>query len=132
VKAENNSFKNFSFRCILLSLPCNMNISQEEFRQDTYSVIAAIPRGKVITYGQIAGLIGWPRHSRLVGHVLHSVSENLHLPCHRVVNSQGQLAIHWPEQHTLLAAEGVSFLSNGHVNLKKCQWDFMRLMQDVE
>lgn len=109
-----------------------MNISQEEFCKDVYCVIAAIPSGKVITYGQIAVLIGWPRHSRLVGHVLHCIPQDLHLPCHRVVNSQGKLAIHWPEQHTLLTAEGVSFLSNGHVDLKKCQWDFMKLAQDVE
>lgn len=109
-----------------------MNISQEEFRKDVYSVIAAIPRGKVITYGQIAALIGWPRHSRLVGHVLHHAPESLHLPCHRVVNSQGKLAVHWPEQHALLEAEGISFLSNGRVDLNKCQWDFMRLAQDVE
>lgn len=127
MKAENNLSKTLPFRCILLSLPCNMNISQEDFRKETYSVIAAIPSGKVITYGQIARLIGYPQHFRLVGHMLRGASDSFHLPCHRVVNSEGRLAPHWPEQRTLLAKEGVSFLPNGHVDLKKCQWDFMNM-----
>ena len=60
------------------------------FQQEVYNVVAAIPSGKVVTYGQVAFLIGRPQCSRMVGHVMHDVPSELHLPCHRVVNSQGR------------------------------------------
>ena len=56
------------------------------FLQDVYSVVAAIPTGCVVTYGQIAYLVGRPQCSRMVGQAMHNVPEDLHLPCHRVVN----------------------------------------------
>lgn len=68
---------------------------KEEFQQEVYNVVAAIPPGRVVTYGQIAYLIGKPQCSRMVGHAMHNVSAELRLPCHRVVNSQGRLAPFW-------------------------------------
>lgn len=95
------------------------------FRQDVYSVVAAIPSGYVMTYGQIAYLVGNPRGSRMVGQALHNVPKELHLPCHRVVNSQGRLVPGWTEQRILLESEGVRFKSNGCVDMRKSQWEFM-------
>lgn len=102
-----------------------MNMSTEEFRQEVYHVVAAIPRGKVVTYGQIAFLTGRPQNSRLVGHVLHGVPRELCLPCHRVVNGSGRLVPGWTGQRVLLEGEGVEFRPNGHVDLKASQWKFM-------
>ena len=82
------------------------------FLQDVYSVVAAIPTGCVVTYGQIAYLVGRP--------------QCLHLPCHRVVNSQGRLVPGWTEQRSLLENEGVRFRANGFVDMKKSQWEFMK------
>ena len=90
----------------------------DRFREEVYAIVAAIPRGKVITYGQIAWLIGMPNHSRLVGRMLHGATAVLGLPCHRVVNSQGRTAPHWREQSCLLRAEGVVFRKNGCVDMK--------------
>lgn len=96
-------------------------INLEEFTREVYSVVASIPRGRVLTYGQIAWLIGYPNHSRLVGRVLHGATKELNLPYHRVVNGQGRTAPCWPEQAALLKAEGVTFKRNGCVDLKKFQ-----------
>ena len=62
-----------------------MAVDIEAFRKEVYNVVASIPSGRVLSYGQIAWLVGCPRHARLVGKVLHGVSETENLPCHRVV-----------------------------------------------
>lgn len=87
------------------------------------SVVEEIPEGKVASYGQIAQLIGREKNSRLVGKVLSMAEFYGNYPCHRVVNHAGRLAPHFYEQRDLLQREGVEFLENNHVNMKKCQWD---------
>lgn len=99
-----------------------MAVDIEEFRKEVYNVVASIPSGRVLSYGQIAWLVGCPRHARLVGKVLHGVSEAEHLPCHRVVNGNGRTAPCWEEQLGLLEAEGITFRANGCVDMRKWQW----------
>ena len=90
---------------------------------EVLSLVAEIPSGKVATYGQIARLIGRERNARLVGKVL-SISDYFGAyPCHRVVNGSGRLAPLFSEQRERLLQEGVTFLKNGHVNMKTCQWE---------
>ena len=60
------------------------------FSEGVYELVAAIPRGRVMTYGQIAALLGSPRASRQVGQVAHWGS--LDLPWQRVVHKDGSLA----------------------------------------
>lgn len=98
---------------------------KDTFQQEVYDVVAAIPSGQVVTYGQIAYLVGKPQCSRMVGHAMHNLPSEFHLPCHRVVNSRGRLAPFWEEQRTLLEIEGVKFKRNGCVDLKVSQWQFM-------
>ena len=86
------------------------------------SVVSCIPLGSVATYGQIAQLIGRERNARLVGRVLSQAGLYGKYPCHRVVNSAGCLAPAWEEQRHLLWAEGVTFKTNGCMDLKKHQW----------
>lgn len=86
------------------------------------SVVSCIPLGSVATYGQIAQLIGRERNARLVGRVLSQAGLYGKYPCHRVVNSARRLAPAWEEQRHLLWAEGVTFKTNGCVDLKKHQW----------
>lgn len=100
-------------------------MDKDNFQQEVYTIVAAIPSGRVVTYGQIAYLIGRPQCSRMVGHAMHNLSAELHLPCHRVVNSQGRLAPCWEEQRLLLEREGVRFRKNGCVDMKASQWEFM-------
>lgn len=95
---------------------------EEAIVKAVFSVVAAIPPGKVATYGQIAWAIGRPKNARLVGRVLSRAEWYGDFPCHRVVNHAGRTAPGWPEQRALLEAEGVAFLPNGHVDLKRFLW----------
>lgn len=105
-----------------------MFVDTAQFRQDVYAIVAAIPHGKVLTYGQVALLAGYPNHSRLVGNLLCKAESSSHLPCHRVVNAQGRPAPVWQEQRPLLEAEGVPFKSNGCVNLSLARWNHLSIL----
>lgn len=94
------------------------------FREKVYQLTKKIPRGKVATYGQIAFGIGQPKAARAVGNVLH-VNPYRTVPCHRVVNRQGQVALNfgggdWRDQKRKLKQEGVRFKSEKIVDLEKC------------
>jgi methylated-DNA-protein-cysteine methyltransferase-like protein len=79
------------------------------FSQLVYEYIAAIPSGRVMTYGQVAALCGHPRAARIVGTIAHWGPEEL--PWHRLVNKQGRMAGEFPggrtEQARRLEAEGL-------------------------
>ena len=105
-----------------------MPIDTARFRQDVYSIVAAVPYGRVLTYGQVALLAGYPNHSRLVGRLLCGATAAARLPCHRVVNAQGRTATVWKEQRPLLEAEGVPFKPNGCVDMPLAQWNYLSLL----
>ena len=89
-------------------------------------IIKRIPKGKVATYGQIAGMAGNPRASRVVVWTLNSSSKTENLPWYRVVNSKGTISLRrgygYEEQRKLLESEGVVFNENDKIDLKKFQW----------
>lgn len=60
------------------------------FAQKIYAVVRAIPRGKVLTYQQVARQAGRPRAYRAVGTIL-SKNRNPKIPCHRVIRSDGSI-----------------------------------------
>lgn len=80
-----------------------------------WQVVAAIPRGRVATYGQVAALAGMPRHARLVGRTLANLPRGSRLPWHRVVNAGLRIATRgddraMAEQRQRLEREGVEFV----------------------
>lgn len=95
----------------------------EDLIYEILSAVGEIPAGRVASYGQIARLVGRDRNARLVGKVLGISEFYGSYPCHRVVNCAGRLAPHFAQQRERLLAEGVSFLDNGRVDMKKCQWE---------
>lgn len=97
-------------------------MNRTEFASEVYNIVKEIPEGCVVTYGQIARLIGKPQCSRMVGQAMSHAPKELHLPCHRVVNSQGKLVPEWKEQQVLLEREGISFKRSGRVDLLKNVW----------
>ncbi len=98
-------------------------MTDESLIYEVLSAVAEIPRGKVASYGQIARLIGRDRNSRLVGRILSLAEAYGDYPCHRVVNHAGRLAPGFIEQRARLEQEGVRFLADGRVDMKKCRWD---------
>lgn len=91
-----------------------------DFDAEVYQIVAQIPAGRVITYGQIARLAGWPGQARRVGRAMALAPEGL--PCHRVVNAAGRTVPGWTDQRELLEAEGVQFCPNGCVDLARAIW----------
>lgn len=89
---------------------------------EVLSIVDEIPFGKVATYGQIARLAGMPSSSRLVGRILSFSQLYGDHPCHRVVNHAGRCAPGWSGQRRLLEEEGVGFLDNGLVDMKRFLW----------
>ena len=98
-----------------------------EFTQDVIKIIKNIPVGKVLTYGKIAKLAGNPRAARQVSWLLHSSSNKYNLPWHRVINSQGKIVLKSEDgkdyQKILLEKEGIQFVDENRVNLKKYLWE---------
>ncbi len=92
-----------------------------------YSIVKQIPEGMVSTYGMVARLAGNPRWSRVVGYALHVNPEPGVIPCHRVVNRLGEVSSAFAfgganMQIDLLEGEGVTFLSDGKVDLARHLW----------
>jgi len=97
-----------------------------EFKQRVYDLVAQIPEGRVMTYGQLAALSGAAWAAWEVGQIAHTGPENL--PWQRVVNKQGGLAAGWPNggraaQAALLEAEGIEILDDYKVNVDKLLWN---------
>ena len=90
------------------------------------AIIRAIPKGKVATYAQLAGVAGSPLAARQVVRVLHTLSRVERLPWHRVIGSSGSISLlpgaGFEEQKALLEAEGIAVSEDGRVNLKKYLW----------
>ncbi|PYE51251.1 MGMT family protein [Paenibacillus barcinonensis] len=93
------------------------------FTKQVVAIIAAIPEGRVMTYGQIAAHAGSPRAARQVVRILHSMSRKERLPWHRVVNAKGEIAITDDESRTMqeneLISEGVAFQMDGSIDLTR-------------
>lgn len=100
-------------------------MNSQQFRLVVYDIVSAIPRGRVLSYSDVARLAGFPNHSRQVGRALHLAPTALDIPCHRVVNAYGHTASRWPEQKQLLEAEGVAFTRGGHVDMARSRWDIL-------
>jgi alkylated DNA nucleotide flippase Atl1/3-methyladenine DNA glycosylase AlkD len=94
-----------------------------------YAVIRRVPRGKVVTYGQVAALAGLPKRARLVGTALREAPEGFDLPWQRVINaggrvsSRGGLGVEEGYQRHLLEEEGVIFDAHGRTDLERFGWD---------
>jgi methylated-DNA-protein-cysteine methyltransferase-like protein len=101
-----------------------MNEVEPGFKQRVESFVAQIPRGRVMTYGQLAALAGNARAARIVGSVAHFGDPDL--PWQRVVNKQGGLASGYPGGRAghkqVLEAEGVTVSEDYIVDVVKLLW----------
>lgn len=94
----------------------------DSFPTRAAELIRSIPKGRVATYGQIAGMAGDPRGAREVVRVLHTQKD---LPWYRVLAAGGRITLPGPGgvlQRKLLEAEGVRFDADGTIPLTLYQW----------
>ena len=94
-------------------------VLNEKLIREALDIADSIPPGKVMSYGQIAELMGRPKNARLVGKIMSMQDRFGNHPCHRVVNSAGRTVPGWAEQRELLEAEGVEFRANGNVDMRR-------------
>lgn len=96
------------------------------FTSRVYQIASKIPKGKVLTYGQIAKLAGNARASRAVGNAMRNNKDTKAVPCHRVVGSTGALTGYAygagiTTKKSLLTKEGVKFRGD-KVDLASSGW----------
>ena len=95
-----------------------------DFRERVYAMVAQIPKGRVMTYGQLAALAGAAWAAWEVGQIAHTGPTSL--PWQRVVNKQGGLARGYPggfDGHKrAIEAEGIAVDSDYRVDIDKLLW----------
>lgn len=102
----------------------------ETFYDQVYALVRQIPAGFVVTYGQVAVLLGSPAAARAVGYALSYLPNSAHagdVPWWRVINARGEISLKGrgaaaDVQRQLLEGEGVRFSKEGRVSLTDYRW----------
>ena len=110
-------------------LPMKSSAKREpdpKYRERIYQIVRRIPRGRVMTYGQIAYMLGEGYTPRTVGFAMHGADER-NTPWHRVINSQGKcstgrIVLPPDKQQRMLEREGVKFDTAGRCDLESFLW----------
>lgn len=103
-----------------------MNVDEQSYREKVYEVVRQIPPARVMTYGQIADILGEGYTPRTVGYVMHA-ADTEKIPWQRVINSQGacstdKLMLPHNIQQKILEDEGVVFNEKGRCDLSVYRW----------
>lgn len=101
-------------------------LARNELSKRVYEYLTTIPKGKVVTYGQIANFLGNKGLARVVGTILHKNPDGDKYPCYKVLNGKGELAEAFvfggkDVQKQRLEKEGIKVINN-KVDLKIYQW----------
>lgn len=98
------------------------------FQQSVINIVNFIPKGKVVSYGQVALYAGLPRVAREVGWTLRSLPENIGIPWWRVINNEGRISIKGNKnadaemQKRRLEQEGVEVSDLFEIDIEKYRW----------
>ena len=100
--------------------------TDHDYRERVFRIVRMIPGGRIMTYGQIAYILGEGYTPRTVGFVMHGADERK-TPWHRVINSQGRcstgrVVLPADKQRRMLEAEGVKFTGGGSCDLETFIW----------
>ena len=104
----------------------NEPIDDQAYRRRVYEIVKLIPAGRVMTYGQIAEILGAGYTPRTVGFVMHA-ADTENVPWQRVINSQGacstgRMTVPINLQQQILESEGVKFNEKGRCDLNVYRW----------
>lgn len=96
------------------------------YRERVYEIVRRIPKGRVMTYGQIAEILGEGYTARTIGYVMHAADEET-TPWQRVINAQGacstgRVILPPDKQQRLLESEGIAFDARGRCDLNRYRW----------
>jgi methylated-DNA-protein-cysteine methyltransferase-like protein len=97
-----------------------------EKAQKIWQTASLVPQGKISSYGFIADLAGLPGRARMVGKVMQFAPQQMRVPWHRILKSNGQIAFaagteSARRQTELLRLDGVEVINN-RVSLKRYRW----------
>jgi methylated-DNA-protein-cysteine methyltransferase-like protein len=104
----------------------------QAYHQQVWQIVRQVPRGRVVTYGQVARMIPPPPGveiesyaafaPRWVGGAMAACPDDV--PWQRVINSKGEISVRSgaERQRVLLEQEGVEFDAKGRIDLKKFGW----------
>jgi len=96
------------------------------FKDTVISVVSSVPKGKVVSYGQVAAYAGVPRAAREVGWIMNELGGEV--PWWRVLNNKGYISIRGNAtadkelQKKLLEAEGIEVSENFELDMKKYRY----------
>ena len=101
------------------------DVNSRGYRERVFEIVRRIPTGRVMTYGQLAEILGEGYTARTVGFVMHSADQTV--PWQRVINAQGACStgrvIVPPDlQQRMLVSEGVVFNEKGRCDLARYRW----------
>ena len=104
----------------------NEPVNDQKYRERVYAIVSDIPVGRVMTYGQIAEMLGEGYTPRTVGFVMHA-ADTKEVPWQRVINSQGacstgRMTVPINLQQKMLEDEGVKFNEKGRCDLNVYRW----------
>jgi len=102
-----------------------VDVNSRGYRERVFEIVRRIPPGRVMTYGQLAEILGEGYTARTVGFVMHSADQTV--PWQRVINAQGACStgrvIVPPDlQQRMLVSEGVVFDAKGRCDLSRYRW----------
>jgi methylated-DNA-protein-cysteine methyltransferase-like protein len=105
----------------------NLEPNESGFRESVLKIVARIPKGNVISYGQAAMMAGFPRAARQVGWVLHTLPNGTMVPWHRVLSANGHVPskgreLAAMEQIARLRREGVEVADDGTLDIEFFRW----------
>jgi methylated-DNA-protein-cysteine methyltransferase-like protein len=114
------------------------DVNSRGYRERVFEIVRRIPSGRVMTYGQLAEILGEGYTARTVGFVMHSADQTV--PWQRVINAQGACStgrvIVPPDlQQRMLVSEGVVFNEKGRCDLARYRWtpeEFAKADEDGE
>lgn len=104
----------------------NEPANDQKYRERVYKIVREIPNGRVMTYGQIAAILGAGYTPRTIGYVMHA-ADTENVPWQRVINSQGacstgKMMLPVNLQQKMLEDEGVKFDEKGRCDLNIYRW----------
>ncbi len=89
-----------------------------KFKEKVLEVVSKIPRGKTMSYAEVAKAAGSPKAYRAVGNIMHNNPDPKRVPCHRVIRSDGTIggyASGTKKKIALLKKEGAIKTSKNHL-----------------